>query len=155
MAHQKLTDADETFLRFPGRATMLFAGVSGTETWIERARDTIVHIGVRTVASAGADEATLQACISMAGATASGRDGPWPLGEPLRACQAVEVLVKAGERLAFKAYPIAENARVLRTVVWVMDLEAGEPARAARSDAPSDAHPSDAAAKAEAEAARR
>ena len=123
MSHAKLTDADETFLRFPGGATMLFAGVSGTETWIERERDTIVHIGVRTVASAAADEATLQACVTVGEATATGRDGPWQLGAPLRACQAVEVLVKAGERLAFKAYPKATNAHLLRTVVYTSELK--------------------------------
>jgi len=154
MAHQKLTDADENFLKFPGRATMLFAGVSGTETWIERDRDTIVHIGVRTVAAAAADEATLQACISVGESTATGRDGPWPLGESLRACQAVEVLVKAGERLAFKAFPIADNARVLRTVVWVMDLEANRSAQPASDQRRAAIHPGERAAPAEANAAR-
>jgi hypothetical protein len=35
----------------------------------------------------------------------------------------VQVLVKGGERLAFKAYPNATNAKVMRTIVWAADLE--------------------------------
>jgi hypothetical protein len=110
---------------------MLFAGVGGTDTWIERDRDTVVHILVRSVASAAADNATLEACIAIGDGVARGRDGPWTLGASLRAAQAVEVIAKAGERLAFKAYPVAENAQVLRTAVWVLDFHPAEAVSAA------------------------
>jgi hypothetical protein len=35
----------------------------------------------------------------------------------------VQVLVKAGQRLSFKAYPKATNAHVLRTIVWTADMK--------------------------------
>jgi hypothetical protein len=41
----------------------------------------------------------------------------------------VQVLVKGGERIAFKDYPTAENAQILRTVVWASDLKSDAPAR--------------------------
>ena len=41
----------------------------------------------------------------------------------LHAMQSVQVLVKAGQRLNFKAYPQAVNAKVLRTVVYTADLK--------------------------------
>jgi hypothetical protein len=128
MAHPKMSDEDEGFLRAPAHAKMLFAGVGGTETWIERDRDTVVHILIRSVATSAADNATLEACIAIGDGVAKGRDGPWTLGQPLRAAQAVEVIAKAGERLAFKAYPVAENAQVMRTAVWVLDFEPADAA---------------------------
>jgi hypothetical protein len=46
-----------------------------------------------------------------------------PLEGGLHASQSVQVLVKAGERLAFKAFPSATGAQVLRTVVWAVDMK--------------------------------
>ncbi|MEJ0064619.1 MAG: hypothetical protein WDM85_03660 [Caulobacteraceae bacterium] len=42
----------------------------------------------------------------------------------------MQVLVKGGERVAFKAYPTANNAQILRTVVWASDLKSDAPAKA-------------------------
>ena len=39
MAHFKLSDVDEKFLHTPQDATLIFAGASGTETFIERDLD--------------------------------------------------------------------------------------------------------------------
>ena len=38
--------------------------------------------------------------------------------------QSVQVVVKQGERLNFKAYPTATGAKVLRTVVYTADQKA-------------------------------
>jgi hypothetical protein len=129
-AHFKLTDDDDRFLAAPQGASMLFAGASGTETWIERSEDAVVRIGVQSVAVATANEGTLAVCIEVGGQAAKGQDGPAPIEYRLTASQSVQVLVKGGERVAFKAYPTAENAHVLRTVVWASDLKPGELARA-------------------------
>lgn len=123
MAHFKLNDVDEKFLILPQGATLIFAGTSGTETWIERERDTVVRISVKSVAVATSGDGALEACIEIAGASAKGKDGPAPIETQLRVSQSVQVLVKAGERLAFKAYPTASNAQLLRTIVWTSDLE--------------------------------
>ena len=122
MARFKLTDADETFLKMPQGGALISAGSSGTETWIERDRDMAVHISIKSVAVATADGGTLQVCIDVGGETAKGQDGPSPLDAQLRASQAVQVLVKAGERVAFKAYPNPSGVQVLRTVVWAADM---------------------------------
>ena len=55
MAHFKMNEADEKFLSLPQDATLIFAGTSGTETWIERERDTIVRIFLKSVAIATSD----------------------------------------------------------------------------------------------------
>jgi hypothetical protein len=122
MAHFKLSEAGEDFLKLPQDVAVLFAGASGTETWIERDRDMVVRIAIKSVAVATSDEGTLQVCIEIGGDSAKGQDGPAPLETQLRASQSVQVLVKAGERVAFKAYPNASNAQVLRTIVWASDL---------------------------------
>jgi hypothetical protein len=122
MARFKLTDADENFLKMPQGGALISAGSSGTETWIERDRDMVVHISIKSVAVATADGGTLQVCIDLGGDTAKGQDGPSPLDAQLRASQAVQVLVKAGERVAFKAYPNPSGVQVLRTVVWAADM---------------------------------
>jgi hypothetical protein len=123
MAHFKLNEADENFLNLPQGATLIFAGTSGTETWIERERDTIVRISVKSVATAMSDGGVLEACIEIGDASAKGLDGPSPIEAQLRINQSVQVLVKAGQRLAFKAYPTARDAQLLRTIVCTSDLE--------------------------------
>ena len=133
MAHYKLHEGDERCLQVPRDASLIFAGASGTETWIERDRDTVVRIGVNSVGVATSDGGTLGVAIEVAGAAARGQDGPSPMETQLRATQGVQVLVKAGERVAFKAGPTATNALVLRTVVWAADL---------KYDAPDGAKPS-------------
>jgi len=123
MAHFKLSDVDEKFLHTPQDATLIFAGASGTETFIERDRDTVVRISVKSVGVATAEGGSLQVCIDIDGQSASGQDGPAEIETQLRASQGVQVLVKAGQRLAFKAYPKASNAQVLRTIVWTADMK--------------------------------
>jgi hypothetical protein len=123
MAHFKLNEADEKFLTLPQGATLIFAGTTGTETWIERERDTVVRITMKSVALATSNAGTLKACIEVAGAAAKGQDGPSPVEAQLRVSQSVQVLVKAGERMSFKAYPTASEAQVLRTVVWTSDVD--------------------------------
>ena len=60
MAHHKLGDADENFLKVPQDAQIVFAGSSGTETWIERDRDVVVRIEVKAVAVATSDDGRLE-----------------------------------------------------------------------------------------------
>jgi hypothetical protein len=134
MARYKLNDADENFLKIPLDAQVIFAGAGGTETWIERDRDSVVRIEVKAIAVASADGGTLRACIQIGEDCAKGEDGPLPADGPLRASQSVQTLVKAGQRLAFKAYPEAANAQVIRTIVWAADLEALAEPEVARAD---------------------
>jgi hypothetical protein len=131
MAHPKLTEDDERFVQVPADAVLMFAGASGTDTWIERERDVTVRLIAKSVAFATADGATLEMCIDVKEGSARGQDGPAPADHHLRASQSVQVLIKAGERLAFKAYPKASNATVLRTVVCAADVKplAAEPAK--------------------------
>jgi hypothetical protein len=133
MAQFKLNEADTDFLKPPGEAAVMAAGTSGTETWIERERDCVVRIGVSSAARATEDRGTLEVCIEVGGATAKSQDGPLALEGALHASQSVQVLVKAGERLAFKAFPLATGAQVLRTVVWAVDMKPA-PAAPARPD---------------------
>jgi hypothetical protein len=136
MAHFILDEDDEKFLNPPQGATLIFAGTSGTESWIEREMDTVVRISMKSVAVATSDTGALQACIEIGGASAKGQDGPSPIESQLRVSQSVQVLVRAGERLAFKAYPNASDAQLLRTIVWSSDLE-----REHRPEAPSRSSP--------------
>jgi uncharacterized protein (TIGR02284 family) len=122
MAHFKLDEATEDFLKPPQEGTILFAGASGTETWIERDRDMVVRLAIKSAAVATADGGALEVCIEIGGDSARGRDGPAAIETQLRASQSVQVLVKAGVRTAFKAYPTASDAQVLRTIVWAADL---------------------------------
>jgi hypothetical protein len=128
-AHFKLTEEDDSFLAAPQGASLLFAGASGTETWIERSQDAVVRIGVQSVAVATAAGGTLGVSIEVDGRAAKGQDGPAPIEYRLSASQSVQVLVKGGERIAFKAYPTADNAQILRTVVWASDLKSDAPAK--------------------------
>jgi hypothetical protein len=125
MANFKLHDDDTSFLDVPQGAVMVSSGVSGTETWIERSQDATVRIVMQTVAVATSDDAKLEACIDINGGAAKGEDGPMPAESHLKAMQSVQVVVKQGERLNFKAYPQATNAKVLRTVVYTADQKAG------------------------------
>jgi hypothetical protein len=136
MARFKLTDADENFLKMPQGGALISAGSSGTETWIERDRDMVVHIAIKSVAVATADGGTLQVCIDLGGETAKGQDGPLPLESQLQASQSVQVLVKAGQKLAFKAYPVAHDAEVLKTIVWAADFKSEHEAEAAARQVP-------------------
>jgi hypothetical protein len=131
MAHHKLNEDDDHFLQVPHDATLIFAGLGGTETWIERTQDCVVRIGVKSVAVATAGDGSLEVCVAIGGETAKGQDGPAPLDAQLRASQAVQVLVKAGERVAFKAFPNPSGAQVLRTVVWAADMPSDAVAPAA------------------------
>jgi hypothetical protein len=123
MAHVKLNEADDDFLSISQGGVLVSSGISGTETFIERDRDTTVRIVLQTVAVATLDGAVLEACIEVGGANARGEDGPSPADSHLQASQSVQVVVKAGERISFKAYPKSANARVLRTVVYTSDMK--------------------------------
>jgi hypothetical protein len=122
MAHFKLNEDDDRFLQVPQDATLIFAGLGGTETWIERAEDQVVRIGVKSVGVATAGDGALEVCVEIGADIARGRDGPAAADTQLRASQAVQTLVKAGQRLAFKAYPRPTSVQVLRTVVWAADM---------------------------------
>ncbi|HEX3408064.1 MAG TPA: hypothetical protein VHS81_12575 [Caulobacteraceae bacterium] len=128
MAHFKLNEDDNHFLQVPQDATLIFAGLGGTETWIERAEDQVVRIGVKSVGVATGGGGALEVCVEIGRDVARGQDGPAAPETQLRASQAVQTLVKAGERLAFKAYPKATDAHVLRTVVWAADMPAPQAA---------------------------
>jgi hypothetical protein len=130
-AHFKLTEEDDGFLAAPQGASLLFSGASGTETWIERSEDAVVRIGIQSVAVATGAGGTLGVCIEVGDHAAKGQDGPAPIEYRLSASQSVQVLVKGGERVAFKAYPTADNAQILRTVVWASDLRSDAPTRVA------------------------
>lgn len=123
MAHHKLNDDDDRFIAVPTDAVLMFAGASGTETWIERDRDATVRIIAKSVAIATADGGTLEMCIDVKDGCARGQDGPMPHEGRLRASQSVQVVVKAGEKLAFRAYPKTSHATVLRTVVCAAEIK--------------------------------
>ena len=129
MAHaEKLNEGDEGFLELPEGALLLAQGVDGAQTWIERDRTTTVRIVVATVASVINGPATLDAVIEMeGGGVARAQDGPRGSDDHqhLQAVVSVQALVKEGERLSFKAYPQAQGARVLRTLVYT--TEVGKP----------------------------
>jgi hypothetical protein len=123
MAHFKLHEADDKFLAVPQTGTLVFAGASGTQTWIEREMDTVVRITVQSVAASTGHDGALEVCIKIGEECAKGQDGPSPAETQLRASQSVQVLARAGQRVAFSAYPVATGAHILRTVVWTSDLK--------------------------------
>jgi len=121
-AHFKLTDDDTKWLQPPAGAALLFSGSSGTETWLERTEDTVVRVGIQSVAVATLANGSLRVSVSIGDGVAQGGDGPVPIEARLSASQAVQTVVPAGQRILLKAFPTVENAHVLRTVVWVADL---------------------------------
>jgi len=122
MAHFKLNELDEQFLELPQGAVLVAAGTTGAESWLERDKDTTVRLVVAAIAVATADATGLEAVIEVAGAQARGEDGPAPADTHLQALHSVQLVVRPGERISFKAYPQARNARVLRTLVYSADL---------------------------------
>ncbi len=124
---EKLNETDDGFLEPPDGALLLAQGVNGAETWIERDRTSTVRIVVATVAVVVNGPATLDAVIEMDGGTARAQDGPRGSDDHqhLQATVSVQAVVKEGERLSFKAYPQAQGARVLRTVVFTTDVGRG------------------------------
>lgn len=126
--HDKLNESDEGFLDPPDGALLLGEGVDGAETWIERDRTATVRIVVATVAVAHGGQGVLDAVIEMQGGTARAQDGPRSAEDHhqhLQAVVSVQAVVKEGERLSFKAYPRAQGARVLRTVVYTTEVGKG------------------------------
>jgi hypothetical protein len=148
LAHFKLHEADEKFLGVPQSGTLVFSGASGTQTWIEREKDTVVRITVQSVAASTAHDGSLEVSIKIGEDCAKGQDGPSPAETQLRASQSVQVLVRAGERVAFSAYPVATSAHILRTVVWTSDLK-HQPPSEQKSDQKPRPTPDDGAASTE------
>jgi hypothetical protein len=122
MPHYKLNEADEGFLDTPQGGVLMASGISGTETFIERDKDATVRIVLQTVGVATVDGGVLEAFIEIGDACARGEDGPAAADTHLQASQSVQVVVKPGERISFKAYPKASGVKVLRTVVYTADL---------------------------------
>ena len=80
---------------------------------------------VASVAVALGGLGTLDAVIQMQGGAARAQDGPRSAedhNQHLQATVSVQAVVKEGERLSFKAYPQAQAARVLRTVVYTTEI---------------------------------
>jgi uncharacterized protein (TIGR02284 family) len=119
--HFKLNDDDNRFLEVPKGASVLSTGSAGTEGSLERAEDTVVRIGIQSVGVAISQGGSLSVTIEAGDSSSKGRDGPAPMEQHLAAGQSVEVLVKAGAALPFKACATPENAQLLRTVVWSLD----------------------------------
>lgn len=130
----KLSDDDNHFLEPPAGSAVLATGASGTESRIERSQDTVVRIGIQAVAVATSQGGSLAVTIEAGDSVSKGSDGPSAIERRLSAGQSVEVLVKAGAALAFKAYATPDNAQLLRTVVWSQDV--GETAQRQEAAAP-------------------
>lgn len=126
-ARFKLNDDDNRFLEPPSGSAVLSAGAGETNSSIVRAKDTIVRIGIQSVAVATSQGGSLSVTIEVGDSSSNGRDGPAPMEHHLAASQSLEVLVKAGAPLAFKACASPEDAQLLRTVVWSLDV--GDTAR--------------------------
>ena len=125
MAHDKLNESDDGFLAPPSGAMLVAQGVDGAESWIERDKTATVRIVVASVAVATHGAATLAAVIETDGGAAHALDGPRSSEDHhqhLQAVVSVQAVVREGERLKFKAYPRAEGARVLRTVVYTTEV---------------------------------
>ena len=118
----KLSDDDNRFLEAPAGSAVLSTGASGTESRIERSQDAVVRIGIQAVAVATSQGGSLAVTIEAGDGASKGRDGPSGIEQHLTAGQSVDVLVKAGAALAFKAYATPDNAQLLRTVVWSLDV---------------------------------
>ncbi len=123
MAHFKLNETDDSFLEVPQGATLVSSGTNGTESWLEREKDITVRLVVATVAIATSDGARLQATIEVGDALAKAEDGPASSDTHLQAIQSVQLMVKQGERINFKATPEVTGARIMKTVVYTGDLK--------------------------------
>jgi uncharacterized protein (TIGR02284 family) len=123
----QLSDDDNRLLEAPAGAAVLFAGADGTESRIARSADTVVRIGIQAVAVATSEGGSLSVAIEAGDSSSKGRDGPAPIERRLAANQSVEVLVKAGVALPFKAHATAQDAQLLRTVVWSLDVGGAAP----------------------------
>ena len=123
MAHLKLNETDDSFLEVPAGAIMVSSGTNGTESWLEREKDVTVRLVIASVAIATSDGATLQALIEVNGASAKAEDGPASADTHLQAVQSVQLMVKQGERINFKAHPDASGAKVMKTVVYTSDVK--------------------------------
>jgi hypothetical protein len=107
-------------LEVPQGALLVSSGASGTESWLERDKDVTVRIVVATVAIATSDGATLNAVIDVNGASARAEDGPAAADTHLQAIQSVQVVLKPGERISFKAGPQAAGAKLMKTIVYTV-----------------------------------
>jgi hypothetical protein len=123
MAHFKLNETDDAFLEAPQGALLVSSGTNGTESWIERDKDMTVRVVVATVAIATSDGATLTAVIDVNGALARAEDGPVSADTHLQAVQSVQIVLKPGERVTFKAGPQAAGAKLMKTVVYTTDVK--------------------------------
>jgi hypothetical protein len=123
MAHFKLNETDDTFLEVPQGALLVSSGTNGTESWLERDKDVTVRLVISTVAIATSDGAILTAMIDVNGATARAEDGPAAADTHLQAVQSVQVVLKAGERVTFKAGPQSTGAKLMKTVVYAADIK--------------------------------
>jgi uncharacterized protein (TIGR02284 family) len=126
--HFALTDGDNSFLEIPSGSAVLSTGAAGTETSIQRTQDTVVRIGIQAVAVATSQGGSLSVTIEAGEVASKGHDGPAALEHHLAVGQSVEVLVRAELALAVKAYATPNQAELLRTVVWSMDLRDAVPA---------------------------
>ena len=122
MANFKLNEDDDGFLETPQGALLVASGADGAETWIERAQDAPVRVIAATGAVPTSDGASLETVIEVDGARAHGAAGPAAADTHLQSIQSVQLVVKPDQRVSFKAYPNASNARVLKTVVYTHDL---------------------------------
>lgn len=130
----KLSEDDTTFLAVPAGSVVLASGADGTDGRLERTRDAVVRIGIQAVAVATSQGGSLSVAIEAGGGSSNGRDGPGPIEQRLMASLTLEVTVKAGVAVPFKTSATPENAQLLRTVVWSLDV--GDTAQTTTDPAP-------------------
>jgi uncharacterized protein (TIGR02284 family) len=123
----QLSDADAGFLEVPAGAAVLSTGADGADGRLERTQDTVVRLGVQAVAVATSPGGSLSVTIEAGAGMSNGRDGPGPIEHRLSAGVTLEVLVRAGAAVPFKAVATPQDAQLLRTVVWSQDV--GDEAR--------------------------
>lgn len=122
MSSFKLNEEDDKFLDLPQGAFLVASGSDGTETWIERCKETTVRVVVSSIAVATGDGGSLEACIEVEGGRAHGSVGPAPMDTHLQAIQSVQLTVRPDQKVQFRAYASPVNARLLKTVVYTHDL---------------------------------
>jgi uncharacterized protein (TIGR02284 family) len=118
----KLSDEDGAFLAVPPGAVVLSSGSDGAEGRIERSQDTVVRIGLQAVAVATSQGGSLSVAIEAGDGSSNGRDGPGPIEQRLTASVTLEVRVRAGAAVPFKTSATPQDAQLLRTVVWSLDV---------------------------------